>query len=159
MGNLNKTTIGIIVIMAIVISFVFGVPHNIRYYFEKQFGEPHTFFWGTGLGVIVDKAGYYEDEINLDDTDSPIINVSQYGKNFELFLYGRITNSNDPLVVILNDKVLYNGHPSRENGDIFGEYYIEKHYVVKLEGIKRNSNNKLIISTGNNSEKYNIVTK
>ncbi|MNB85009.1 hypothetical protein D3C75_318930 [compost metagenome] len=146
-----------IIIAVLVIGVFLQIPNTLRYKIEKTFGDPNTFFYGINLGVMVDSLGAYDDEIFLDDEPTATIDYSQYGtQKVELFLYGRFVNSADPLVAILNDKVIYNDNPSKEMSNFYSRYYIEKHFVIDLnDGIKEGQN-KLVITTGRANKQFSI---
>ena len=152
--------LSLILVVALAISMFFGLPNYLRYQIEKRFGEPHTFFYGTNLGVMADDFNEYLEELSLDDYTEPMdFEVSKVTGNTEVYLYGRFVNSADPLVVILNDNVVYNGHPSSEISDFWGRFYIEKYYVVKLDDFIKTGTNKIIISTGNEKQQYVINSR
>jgi hypothetical protein len=154
-------------LLAIVfLGFMFGWFSNIRYTIEKRFGDPSSFLYGVTIGVRYDDGlPGYDEEILLDDNDHPVIDFSnhlkkakEYNANVDVFVYGSFVNSNDPLVVLLNNKVIYNGHPSREVSNFYDEYYINKYFVVELIDFIDIGENTLIISTGNTTESYTINT-
>jgi len=153
-----KIIIGLLVVVFIL--FFLGVPSNIRYYFEKRFGDPHTFFYDVNLAIKLKGNNYYTDEFYLDDNPRLRIDISPYQKSeIEMFLYGGYTNSADPLIVILNDKVIFNGHGTTySRANFYGRIYITKRFVVELEGFNLNGTNKIIVSTGNANETYFIDT-
>lgn len=153
MKKFNGFNLFIIAIVLIVVFTFFGIPNYLRYHYEKNFGSPLTFFYGTNLGIIIGDNNYYEDEINLDDIQSHKVDLSKYNsEEVEFYIYGRFVNSAERLVVTLNDKVVYNGKASNEMSNFHSRYYIEKHYVVKLQDFNRRGYNKIVVSTGSANE-------
>lgn len=146
-------------VLAIMI-FIPNTTNNIRYKIEKRFAEPLTFFYNCGIGVKEPEPPYYDNQIYFDESNSNTIhlNLSKYN-NYEVYLYGEITNSNDPLVVILNDVINDNSNRNiHDNGlpMFWKRYYLEKSFVVQLNGF-HDGNNELIFITGNALERYNII--
>lgn len=150
------------IIAILFVSVLLQLPNNLRYKVENDFGDSHTFFYGINLGIMINDVGNgYDEEVNLDDQANPMVDLTKYrGDKVDMFIYGRYVNSADPLLVVLNDKVLYNDHPQREMAQFYSEYYIKKHFVVNLTEALKNGRNNLLISTGKVTEKYVLdITK
>uniref|UniRef100_UPI001BABCE7B hypothetical protein n=1 Tax=Paenibacillus sp. Marseille-Q4541 TaxID=2831522 RepID=UPI001BABCE7B len=143
-------------VIMIVVLIVFQVPNNIRYQYEKRFGDLNTFFYGVGIGVMLGQTNYYEEEVNLDETNEVSIDIDNSNRETNLYIYGKFVNSPEPLVVVLNDKVIYNGKAENKNADFYKRYYIEKQFVVQLNEALTEGSNKLIVSSGLASESYLI---
>lgn len=154
---MKKKIIGII-LAVLIVAIILQVPNNLRYKLESAFGNPHTYFYGMGVGVLLNEAGGgYDEEFNLDEQPNVEVDLSQYSSNkVDLFIYGKYVNSADPLVVILNDKVIYNGQPEKEMANFYSRTYIKKHFVVKLTDAIQNGDNKLVVSTGRVTKQYNL---
>ncbi|MDN4086028.1 hypothetical protein [Paenibacillus polymyxa] len=155
---MNKKKFFLSLFIVLIILVVLQVPNYIRYQFDKNFGDPHTFFYDVGIGVLLDETNnYYEEEIDLDDQNKISIDVSQYKKRkADLYIYGRYINSAEPLVVVLNDIVIYNDKPENESVDFYSRYYFKKYFVVKLSEAVKKGENKLVISTGNATKNYDL---
>ncbi|PJN48807.1 hypothetical protein PAEAM_56690 [Paenibacillus sp. GM1FR] len=150
------------IIAILIVSFLLQLPNNLRYKVENVFGNSHTFFYGMNLGIMIDDVGGgYDEEVNLDDQANPTVDLTKYrGDKVDMFIYGRYVNSAEPLLVVLNDKVLYNDQPQREMAQFYSKYYIKKHFVVNLTETLKNGRNNLLISTGKVTEKYVLhITK
>lgn len=148
-----KIIVGLIVLLLLLIWY--GVPSNIRYAYEKRFGNPNTIIYSVGLGLMVDNYQYGE-EYYLYDTQNITIDLSGYlKKDIAMYIFGRYANSNDPLIVILNDRVIYNKKGKRLYEGMFYDFrYINRHFVIKLDGFNFNGTNKIVLSTGNTSKTY-----
>lgn len=148
----KKTMYTILGVLLFVLLFP-GCSNNLRYKFEKTFGNPHSFFYGLGLGIAKgNHQNYYDDEFNMDDHKSISFNLG----TSHVTVYGKVINSADPLIVILNQKVIYNGGMS--NSDVPGfwnHFYINKYFAVPLENVSAGMN-ELILTSGNASEKIMI---
>ncbi|MGM1044774.1 MAG: hypothetical protein ACQEXX_01370 [Bacillota bacterium] len=155
--KMKKKIIGGILAILIV-SVILQFPNYLRYKLESAFGDPHTYFYGMNLGVMLNEVGGgYDEEINLDEQDNVTIDLAKFsGNKVDLFLYGRYVNSADPLVVILNDKVIYNGQPQSEMSNFYSSDYINKHFVIKLSESIQEGENRLVVSTGKATEKYDL---
>ncbi|GAA0849330.1 hypothetical protein ABER99_21500 [Paenibacillus glucanolyticus] len=146
------------IIAVLIVAIILQVPNNLRYKLENAFGDPYTNFYGVYLGVMLNEiGGGYEEEISLDDQYKVDIDLAKYsGHKVDLFLYGRYVNSSDPLVIILNGKVIYNGQPEKEAANFYSKNYIKKHFVVDLTGSIQENKNKLMVTTGNATEEYEL---
>jgi|GEM_PF-6174557 len=122
------------IIAVLIISTLLQVPNYLRYQIESTLGNPQTYFYGMNMGIMLnDVGGGYDEEINLDELFNVSIDLTKYSdEKVDLFLYGRYVNSADPLVVILNDKIIYNGQPQSTLSNFYASDYIKKHFVVKL---------------------------
>lgn len=149
------------IIAALIISTLLQVPNYLRYQIESALGNPKTYFYGMNMGIMLnDVGGGYDEEINLDELSNVSIDLTKYiDDKVDIFLYGRYVNSADPLVVILNDKVIYNGQPQSTMSDFYASDYIKKHFVVKLTESIQKGENKLLVSTGEASESYDLTIK
>ena len=157
--------LGLILIPFIIPNFL----NNVRYRFEKTFGEPITFFYGLGIGVrnygytgsddfLYDENHPFDEYYQLDDIEEVSINLSNFVDG-EVILNGRVINSADPLIVLFNDKVIYDNKMSGYVQSFWDDYYLEKHFRIKLENIMRNSMNEITITTGNAVKKFKIKFK
>ncbi|KJB84716.1 hypothetical protein AZ66_29250 [Paenibacillus sp. E194] len=147
------------ILAVLIVAIILQVPNNLRYKLESTFGNPHTYFYSVGVGMLLNEVGgAYDEEFSLDEQPSAHINLSQHSSSkVDLYLYGKYVNSADPLVVILNDKVIYNGQPEKEMVSFYSTDYIKKHFIVKLSVAIRNGNNKLVVSTGEATKQYNLM--
>lgn len=71
----------------------------------------------------------------------------------DVFLYGRYANSADPLIVVLNE-VVYNGQSESKLSNFYSKNYINKHFVINITKFIKEGENRLVISTGNVTERY-----
>lgn len=149
----SKIIIGIVVVLFFL--FLFGVPNNIRYYYEKRFDNPETFFSGVHFAVMLDNKGYYEDEYPVDDYPKIAIDLSKYQSNdVKLYMYGRYVNSADPLKITVNGKEVERIQVTRNKADLFDRYYIKKSFVVHFKDGIQLGENEIIITTGNAANRY-----
>ncbi|QWU14287.1 hypothetical protein SAMN04487895_101585 [Paenibacillus sophorae] len=156
-----KKKIFICIIALVTVLIFFQVPNNLRYKIEKKFGEPNTFFYSVGLGIIKQgEGGAYDEEFELDDQNNISIDTSMYSdKTREFYIYGKYVNSSDPLVIVVNDKVIYNKKPQNDMANFYSHIYIKRHFVVNLTKSISQGNNKVILSTGKVTKNYIINSK
>ena len=152
----NKGKIITILIIFILVLYTLGFPNYLRYKIENRFSEPNTYFYGVTFAIMVDHGYGYDAEFDL--FDGSIVEKFPDGDK-EYYIYGKFINSAEPLVVVVNDKVVYNGHPSSELLNFYEDEYIKKNFVVKLKNFYRYGENKVILSTGNVNKVYFIKSK
>ncbi|MCM3767244.1 hypothetical protein [Neobacillus niacini] len=142
-GNLFVSIIIIFVVSLLIPNFI----NNIRSKLETAFGQPNSFFSGVGIGVKKEKLGYYDMEYGIDEVDDVKIHLPN--ENVNLNLYGNVINSSEPLEVILNGKRIYKEKlESKRVVPFWKDIYLEKNFVVNLEGIVSNKGNEIMIKSG-----------
>lgn len=162
MIQVNVKKVIIYSIIAIVFSIIF-MPHVsgiIRYKIESVFGDPNSFFYGVGLGIDTDGFQYYEEEYRLDDYLNELTIDPYYLHEGELTIYGRVTNSAEPLKILVNEEVIYDGKMSPGSSDgIWHKYYLETYFAIGLDQLEENKKNEIILISGGAVEKIIINFK
>lgn len=148
---------GLGLIATLIVLILLQVPNHLRYEIEDIIGNPQTYFYDVKMGVMLDDVeGGYDEEINLDEHANVSINLAKYNKDkVNVFIYGKYVNSADPLVVVLNE-VAYNGQPEGKLSNFYSSNYINKHFVINLTKFIKEGENRLVISTGNVTERYDL---
>lgn len=162
----KKNKIEIIIIILAILLFP-GVLNSIRYEIESRLGIAQTFIAPIALGVYDPESSdgeYFEEVSLLDDLEySDVIGqfahfrTSDYQQELEFYIYGYVINSNEPLIVILNDEVIFNKKlSSYEIPKFWEKYYLDKNFVVELKPIAVGKLNKVVFVCGEISDGVNI---
>ncbi|WP_156431347.1 hypothetical protein [Bacillus sp. FJAT-29814] len=152
--NLFVSIIIILVVSLLIPSFI----NNIRYKLEAAFGQPNSFFSGVGIGVMKEQHDYYDMEYGIDEVDE--VSIELPNENVNLNLSGNVINSSEPLEVILNGKVIYKEKlQSKRVVPFWKEIYLEKNFVVNLEGIELNKGNEIMIKSGSAAKRVIVKVK
>ena len=155
----KKNKIEIIIIILAILLFP-GVLNSIRYEIESRLGIAQTFIAPIALGVYDPESSdgeYFEEVSLLDDLEYSDFRTSDYQQELEFYIYGYVINSNEPLIVILNDEVIFNKKlSSYEIPKFWEKYYLDKNFVVELKPIAVGKLNKVVFVCGEISDGVNI---
>jgi hypothetical protein len=145
-----------LIILALVGLLFFNISNVTRYYIEKTFFKPLTFTSACGIGVMQENEQWYEDEFNLDNTNTIKINISKYKKP-TFYFYGEYINSNDPLVISVNGDIIQDIRITDDSFKLrfWKEFYLEKNFLAKIP-LKIGVNN-ILVSTGNYKYAYHVI--
>lgn len=151
----NKLLIGFFILIAL--GLLFKIPNLVRYSLEKHLGNPVTFFYQSGIGVMKPGENWYDQEINLDDNPHGFIKISAYSQTPTLYFFSSFINSNDPVLIACNGIPLNSGLSvsSRGNHYFWERYYLDKIMVIPLDHL-RSGNNTITVVTGKAKETYYI---
>lgn len=142
----------------------FGVPNRMRYFYEKYFDTVNPELMEFTIRIMDDSLKTYEvqefEYLEFDFNDTITLKYSKYPKDKEIMFYARIYNSDDPLVVVVNDKVVINSDMENREYPNFWEYwYLKKSTAQSLENLHSNSYNEVIINTGTLNQKIHLQLK
>lgn len=153
----KKIIIFSIITLLFSIIFIPDISGVIRYKIESVFGDPNSFFYGVGLGIDTDGFQYYEVEYRLDDYLNELTIDPYYLHEGDLTIYGSVTNSAEPLKILVNEEVIYDGKMSSGSSDgIWHKYYLENYFAIGLDKLEENKNNEIILISGSAVEKIII---
>ncbi|MEW9672394.1 hypothetical protein [Ammoniphilus sp. 3BR4] len=141
------------------LSLMFGLPNYMRYEAEKTFSEPHSFFYGTGIGIqkTQEPQNYYDKEYEMDDLEEIRLDLSN---SEDITLYGKVSNSADPLIVILNNEVIYNGDMSNSDiPNVWDEFYLDKYFAIDIDKVKEKSVNQITMTSGNATKTIKVYVE
>lgn len=146
------------VLLLIYLAFIIpDFSNNIRYKLETAFGEPDSFFSGTSLGIKVEDFQGYLEEYIFDDFQNKLTIEPYYFPEDKFFIYGSVVNSSEKLKVIVNNQVIHNKKMSYSSSENFwGEYYLDRYFVVEVTNLKESYENEIILISGNAVEKLTI---